>query len=35
MHSDVYESIWLKLAMVIETIELYIWILVQLTMTWF
>ena len=35
MHSDVYESIWFKLGMMIDTVVLYILILVKLTWPWF
>ena len=34
MHSDVYESIWFKLDMMIDTTELYILITVYVTLTW-
>ena len=33
MHLDIYESIWLKLGMLLNTIELYILIQVSLILT--
>ena len=35
MHLNVYELIWFKLGMMIDTKELYMFILVRLTMTLF
>ena len=33
MHSDIYESIWFKLGMLIDTIELCILIIIYVTLT--